>query len=204
VEGAVWPPGWGQAVVAALALQRLAELGRSRRYTARRRAAGAVEHGRGHYPAIVALHALWLAAVALAVPPDRPPDPILAVVFLALQAARVWVLASLGVRWTTRVLVLPGAARVRTGPYRFLAHPNYAIVMAEIVVLPAAFGAYGFALAFGFANAGLLAWRIRVEDRALAAAEAASEAGAETAPPGSTGGRPARHPGRARRSGDGR
>ncbi|MEQ8964939.1 MAG: isoprenylcysteine carboxylmethyltransferase family protein [Azospirillaceae bacterium] len=190
MEGVVWPPGWAQAVVAVVALQRLVELAISRRNTARLRAAGAVEHGRGHYPAIVALHALWLAAVALAVPPDRPPDPIFAAVFVAFQAARVWVLASLGARWTTRVLVLPGEARVRTGPYRFLAHPNYAIVMAEIVVLPAAFGAYGLAFAFGLANAGLLAWRIRVEDRALAAAEAM--------PPGSTAGAPARHPGPVR------
>jgi methyltransferase len=158
------------AVVALVALQRLAELAVARRNTRRLLARGAVEHGRGHYPLLVALHAAWLASLPLAVAADRWPDPILLGLYLLLQPLRVWTICSLGERWTTRIIVLPGAPPVRRGPYRWLAHPNYLIVAAEILLLPLAFGAWRLALLFTALNTLALHIRIRAEDRALAAA----------------------------------
>jgi methyltransferase len=155
------------AVVALVALQRLAELALAAHHTRRLLARGAVEHGRGHYPLFPLLHGFWLAALLLAVPWDRPPDWWLLGAYLALQPLRVWVIASLGGRWTTRVIVPPGEPPLRRGPYRLVRHPNYAIVALEIPLLPAAFGAWDIAALFGCANLVLLAWRIRIEDRAL-------------------------------------
>lgn len=154
-------------VLVLVAAERLGELWLARRNTTRLVAKGAVEHGRGHYPAIVALHAAWLAALALGVPPETPPQWTLLGLFLILQAARAWVIASLGPRWTTRVIVLPGAPLVRRGPYRFMKHPNYLIVALEIACLPLAFGAWEIALGFSLLNALVLAWRLRVEAAAL-------------------------------------
>jgi len=159
--------GWAQAIVLLVAVQRLGELLLARRNDRRLRAEGAVEHGRGHYPLLVALHAGWLAAIFLAVPPERPPSWPLLALFAAMQAARVWVIVSLGRFWTTRVLVAPGQALVRRGPYRWLRHPNYVVVVAEIALLPLVFGAWKIAVAFSIANGLLLAWRIHVEERAL-------------------------------------
>jgi methyltransferase len=152
-------------------LQRLAELVYSRRNEMRLRAQGAWEAGRGHYPVMVLLHAAWFASLWW-LAWDRPLDYGLAAAALALQPLRFWTLASLGGRWTTRVLVLPGAPRVETGPYRVLRHPNYAIVVLELALVPLAFGLYLHAAIFSVLNAGLLAWRIRIEERALAAAAA--------------------------------
>lgn len=156
-----------------VAAQRLAELVVARRNTARLLAEGAVEHAPGHYPLIVALHAAWLATLPMVVPPDRWPSLPWLLLFIALQPLRVWVIASLGGRWTTRILVLPGAAPVRRGPYRWLRHPNYAVVALEILALPMAFGAPAHALVFSLLNAALLLLvRIPAEQRALTAAGA--------------------------------
>lgn len=149
-------------------LQRLAELVHARRNERRLRAEGAVEHGSGHYPLIVLLHVMWLAAIAWFVPADTPPNGYWLGLFGLLQLARLWVLASMGRYWTTRVVTLPDAPLVRHGPYRWVRHPNYLIVAAEIAVLPAIFGAWTIAIVFSIANAILLAWRIRIEDAALA------------------------------------
>lgn len=154
-------------------LQRLAELVYARRNARRLLAAGGVEHGHCHYPLLVALHVAWLASIAAFVPPATPPDRVLLVVFLILQVARVWIIASLGRYWTTRVVTLPGAPLVRRGPYRFMRHPNYLLIACEIAVLPLIFGAWRIALAFSIANAVLLAWRIRVENTALGPRRAA-------------------------------
>lgn len=156
------------AVLGFVTLQRVAELLWSARNTARLRARGALESGAGHYPLIVAVHAAWLAGLWL-LARDGVPQPAWLALFALLQLARLWVLATLGERWTTRVLVLPGAAPISRGPYRFLKHPNYAIVAAEIAVLPLAFGLPVFALVFTLLNAAVLALRIRVENAALAA-----------------------------------
>ena len=165
-----WALGWAQALVLLIAVQRLGELWLARRNTRRLRALGGVEHGAGHYPLIVALHTGWLLALFFGIPAGAVPDPWLLGLFLLLQAGRIWVVASLGGRWTTRIIVVPGQPLVSRGPYRVLKHPNYAIVALEILVLPLAFGAWGLALAFGLANAALLAVRIRAEERALSRA----------------------------------
>ncbi len=131
------------------------------------RAAGGIEHGAGHYPLMVSLHAAWLASLAVFVPADAALDPLLFVVFLFLQAARIWVIASLGRYWTTRVIKVPGAPLVTRGPYRWLRHPNYLVVVAEIAVVPLIAGAWQIAVAFSIANAGVLWLRLRVEKAAL-------------------------------------
>jgi methyltransferase len=147
-------------------LQRLGELWLSRRNTSRLLAQGAREHSPGHYPLIVAVHALWLVGLWwLAI--FRPIDAFWLAMFVAIEVLRVWVLATLGARWTTRIIVLPDGPLVREGPYRFIKHPNYLVVVAEIVVLPLVFGLWQLALIFTALNAAVLAIRIRAEDRAL-------------------------------------
>ena len=155
-------------LLAFVTLQRLGELVLSRRNTARLKAKGAYEVAPGHYPLILALHAAWLAGLwALAW--NRPLNLPLAGVFLVLQGVRVWAVASLGERWTTRIIILPGAPLIRRGPYRFIPHPNYAVVCGEVLVLPLAFGLRPYALAFTALNAAVLFIRIRAEEAALAA-----------------------------------
>lgn len=156
-----------QAIVLMVALQRGIELAIAASNTRRLIGHGAVEVGREHYPLVVALHAAWLVAILLGAPADAAPNLALLAVFVLLQLARIWVILSLGRRWTTRIIVPPSAELVRTGPYRFCRHPNYAIVVAEIAVLPAAFGLWRIALIFTLLNAALLCWRVRIEDRAL-------------------------------------
>ena len=157
------------AVLAFVTLQRAAELALAARNTGRLLARGALEAGAGHYPLIVALHAAWLAGLWL-LGRDRPVALPWLALFAALQVLRLWVLMTLGERWTTRILVMRGAPLVRHGPYRFLAHPNYAVVAAEIAVLPLALGLPWYALAFSVLNAAVLTVRIRAENAALAGA----------------------------------
>jgi methyltransferase len=159
---------WLHLIVGVVAAQRLAELAWSRRNERRLRDAGAIEIGRSHYPLLVLLHAGWLAALLLLVPAETVPDPILIGVYVGLQGLRLWTMASLGRFWTTRILTLPDAPLVRSGPYRWLRHPNYVVVAAEVAVLPLAFGAVGIALIFSLTNLILLFVRIRAEEAALA------------------------------------
>jgi methyltransferase len=156
----------GVVILALVTVQRLGELWLSRRNTSRMLAQGAREHAPGHYPLIVALHAAWLAALWWLAPP-RPVDGFWLAMFVLIEIARVWVLASLGRRWTTRIIVIPGEPLVRRGPYRLLSHPNYAVVAAEIAVLPLVFGLWQIAFVFTLVNAAVLAVRIRQENRAL-------------------------------------
>ena len=162
------------AVLVLVAVQRLGELVYARHNTRRLLAEGAREVGAGHYPFLVALHTLWLVSLAVFVPAQTPPIWSLLAVFLALQVARLWVLASLGRYWTTRIITLPSAPLVRKGPYRLLKHPNYWIVAGEILVLPLAFGAWEIALGFSLANALLLFHRVRLEIQSLGPRRAAS------------------------------
>lgn len=155
-------------IVGLVVLQRLAELVYAERNTAALKARGAVEIGRAHYPLIVLLHAAWLVAVAVLLPADLHINWILIAVFAVLQGLRVWVLATLGPYWTTRIITLKDAPLVRRGPYRFVRHPNYLVVSAEILVLPLAFGEWWVAAVFTVLNAAMLAWRIRQEELALA------------------------------------
>ena len=160
--------GWPQAILLLVALQRLAELALSRRNTAALIRRGGHEYGAGHYPLFVLLHAAWLVSLFLLTPAAEPLNWPLIAVFVGLQAARVWIIASLGAYWTTRVISLPGAPLVRRGPYRWMRHPNYWVVLAEIVILPLAFGQVVLAALFGVGQALLMRHRIRVEEAALA------------------------------------
>lgn len=159
--------GEGAWLVGFVTAQRLVELAWAQRNMRRLIAAGGVEFGRSHYPLMVALHAAWLAGLWL-LGHDRAVDPALLAVFAALQVVRLWVIASLGARWTTRVIVLPGAPPVTAGLYRLVRHPNYLIVLAEIAVVPLALGLPIYAAVFGALNVALLAYRVRVEEAALA------------------------------------
>lgn len=165
---------WGfVALVVLVALVRLVELSVARRHLAWARARGGVERGAGHYPVMVALHLGLLVGAPLEVwLADRPLVPVLAVGMLLLLVAahvlRWWCIRSLGEQWNTRVVVVPGLPLVQRGPYRFLRHPNYVAVVAEGVALPLVHGAWLTALLFTVANLALLAWRVRVEEQALA------------------------------------
>ena len=154
-------------IVGFLVIQRLAELAFARRNQRALAARGAIEVGRGHYPAIVALHAGWLMALPGTIDPWTPASTPLLVVFILLQCGRLWVLTTLGSRWTTRVMVLPGAQRIRSGPYRYVNHPNYLIVTGEIAVTPMMFGAWTLALGASVLNLVLLRIRVGVENTAL-------------------------------------
>ncbi len=154
------------AIMAFVTLQRLSELVIARRNTARLMAAGAREYGASHYPVMVGMHTAWLIALWFSVG-DRTISWPLLLVFAVLQGMRIWVLATLGPRWTTRIIVLPGASLVARGPFRFLRHPNYAVVTAEIAVLPLTFGLVGIAALFTVLNAAMLYVRIGAENRAL-------------------------------------
>jgi methyltransferase len=155
-------------LLALATIQRLVELVIAGRNTRALLAEGAYEVGRGHYPAIVFLHAAWLAVLwAFLLAGLVRFVPWAAIAYLAVQALRAWTLLSLGRYWTTRIIVVPHAPLVRTGPYRFLRHPNYAVVALEIALLPLALGSWPLALGFSAVNAILLAWRIRVENEAL-------------------------------------
>ena len=155
-------------ILALVTIQRLGELFVSKRNTKRLLEQGAREFAPNHYPLIVALHVAWLASLWW-LGLFRPIDPFWLAVFVFIEILRVWVFAALGERWTTRIIVVPGETLVRRGPYRFLNHPNYAVVVAEIAVLPLAFGLWQVALVFSLLNAAVLAIRIREEDRALSA-----------------------------------
>jgi methyltransferase len=155
-------------VLALVLLQRLAELALAAANTRRLRALGAAEIDARGYPWFVVLHGAWLAALLLLVPAHAEPSWPLLSLYGLLQLGRLWVIASLGRRWTTRIILLPGAPPVRSGPYRWLRHPNYAIVVAEIALLPLAFGALAIAIVFSAANMMLIARRIRIEEAALA------------------------------------
>jgi len=156
------------AVLGFVVAQRAFELGIAARNTARLRKEGAVEIDARGYPWFVVVHGAWLASLFLLVPADAAPSWPLLAVFAALQLGRLWVIATLGRRWTTRIMVLPGAVLVEGGPYRYLRHPNYAVVAGEIAVLPLAFGAIAIAIVFSAGNLALIARRIAIEDRALA------------------------------------
>jgi methyltransferase len=151
-----------------VALERLIELAHARRNTARLRRLGAVEADAGAYPIFVLLHAGWLLSLALFVPAETPPNWLLICLFVLLQLGRIWVIVSLGSFWTTRIVTLPDAPLVQAGPYRYFRHPNYLLVVAEIAVLPLAFGAVAIAATFSALNLMLIARRVRIEERILA------------------------------------
>lgn len=165
------------AVVLAFVGERLVELAVSSRHARAMFARGAIEHGRDHYPAMVVLHVgLLVGCLVEPLALHRPFIPALALPMLLVcvlaQSLRWWAIRSLGMRWSTRVIVPLFSERVVRGPYRFVRHPNYVAVVAEGIALPLVHSAWSTAIAFTLANALLLAVRIRVEDRALDVEEA--------------------------------
>ena len=164
---------WYTLLVGAVAVERVAELMVSQRNLAWSRARGGVEAGAGHYPAMVLLHTgLLVGCVAEVALLDRPFIPALGwpmlAIVVAAQGLRWWCITTLGYQWNTRVVVVPGAARVTDGPYRLTSHPNYVAVVAEGFALPLVHSAWITAVAFTVLNAALLSTRIRTENAALA------------------------------------
>ena len=159
----MWP---SIALLAFVTLQRLVELPIAAANRKRLLGAGGYEVGAGHYPLLVAVHAAWLASLWWFAP-GRPIDLPFLALFALIELGRIWVLRTLGPRWTTRIIVVPGERLVATGPYRFVNHPNYLVVIGEIAVLPLVFGLWKVALVFTLLNATALTIRIRAENRAL-------------------------------------
>ena len=155
-------------VLVLVTLQRAGELALARSNTVKLLARGAIEVGAGHYPLLVAVHAAWLVTLWV-FGRDHPVNLLALAGFIVLQGLRLWVIATLGPRWTTRIIVMPGEPLISSGPYKYLSHPNYAVVAAEIAVLPLALHLPLVALVFTLVNAAVLGIRIRAEAGALSA-----------------------------------
>jgi methyltransferase len=162
-------------ILTLVTLQRLGELALARRNTERLRARGAIEFDAEHYPLIVLVHTAWLLTLWILGHAEDVNLWLLAA-FVLLQGIRLWVLATLGSRWTTRIIIVPGEPLIDTGPYRYFSHPNYAVVVAEIAALPLALHLPVIAAIFTLLNAAVLVIRIRAEARALSAGVALSRA----------------------------
>ena len=167
-----------ELILGLVTAQRGGELVLSHYNTRALMARGAVEVAPRHYPLMVAVHATWLIALWV-FGHDQPVNMPALIFYLVLQGLRFWVIRTLGPRWTTRIIVPPGQPLVTAGPYRYLAHPNYAVVAGEIAVLPLMLGLPWIAALFTVLNAAVLAIRIRAENRAL---DAARETMARAAP----------------------
>jgi methyltransferase len=147
-------------------LQRFAEFIWDRQNTARLMAAGAAEYGKSHYLFFAGTHATWLAGLWI-LGWDRAVEPLWLIPFALLTIGRCWVLATLGRRWTTRIIILAGAPLIKSGPYRFVRHPNYLVVIGELTVVPLALGLPAYALVFFAIYACMALIRIRAENEAL-------------------------------------
>ncbi len=161
-----WPL-WALVLFAYVVIQRLAELAYANANTQRLLAEGGREYGADHYPLFIVLHSGWLISIALFAVPTAVPDMLLLNIFVASQTFRFWTLASIGRWWTTRIISAPHFPKVKRGPYRFIKHPNYALVVVEIATVPLLLGATDMAVTFSILNAVLLWWRIRIENAVL-------------------------------------
>ncbi len=159
--------GSGALLLAYITVQRIAELWWARQNERRLLAAGGIEYGRSHFPLIVLLHAAWLIGLWVFAY-GHPIEPLFFAIIVILQLGRFWVLATLGRRWTIRIIVVPRVNLVARGPYRWLRHPNYAVVTGELAAVPLAFGLPLYALVFSLLNAAVLAIRIPAENATLA------------------------------------
>lgn len=159
------------AIMLFVTLQRISELFIARSNTRALLARGAVEYGASHYPVMVLLHASWLA-VLWATVGGAPVNMALLCVFAVLQALRIWVLVTLGRRWTTRIIVPMNEPPITGGPFRFMRHPNYFVVICEIAVVPLMFGLVWVAVLYSALNAAMLWVRIRAENAAYSEVEA--------------------------------
>jgi methyltransferase len=158
---------WAYVIIGVVALQRIGELVYSARNGEALRARGAIEVGAGHYPVLIAVHVAWFVALFASVDAETTVQLVWLTLFLLLQLGRAWVLLTLGGYWTTRLYHLEDVPAVQGGPYRFLRHPNYLVVVGEIATLPLAFGFWRIAIMFSLLNGAVLLWRIRIENRFL-------------------------------------
>ncbi|ATO28566.1 hypothetical protein RA13_11425 [Bacillus atrophaeus] len=154
-----------------LAVQRIAEIIVAKQNEQKVKKQGAIEYGEGHYPYIVLMHVLFFVSLICEVLLLHKESSswwigILTAIIL-VQGVRYWALLSLGAHWNTKILVVPDAELIKKGPYKWLKHPNYAVVMVEIILLPLLYGAYWTLILFTILNAFMLSVRIRVEDKAL-------------------------------------
>jgi methyltransferase len=156
-----------EIILALVTLQRIGELVAARRNTRNLMARGAIELAPEHYPLIVAVHTAWLISLWV-FGHNEPLNAMALAAYLVLQGFRGWIFWTLGARWTTRIIVVPGEPLVSAGPYRYLSHPNYAVVAGEIAVLPLVLSLPWISAISTILNAGVLAIRIRAENRALA------------------------------------
>jgi len=156
--------------LAVVAAQRIVTVVYSARNTKRMLAAGGIEVGKAQFPVIAVAQFAWLASMAFLIPSRTTPNWWVLGAAAIVELFHCWAIASLGRYWSTRVVLVPGARLVRSGPYGFMRHPNYVAVLAEIVLLPLAFGRWDIALVFGALYAALMLWRVRDEDRLLAPA----------------------------------
>ena len=151
--------------------QRLGELYLAAKHLPYIRAHGGREYGRAHYPFIVAVHVLFPILFVIELTHHHTHRgmlwPLWLILFAAAQMLRYSAIVALGQRWSTRIFVLPDAPLVRTGPYRWLRHPNYVAVVIEFVAAPMIFGAWRTAIVIGVLNAAVLRLRIRCENDAL-------------------------------------
>jgi methyltransferase len=170
------PDAVGAPQVAALIV--LAQRGLEELYSAhntrRLLAAGAVEAGRAYYPVVAVTHLAWIAALFFLLPAAAPISASLLGLYLALQVVRYWVIATLGRYWTHRIISLQNAPIVRRGPYRYMAHPNYAVTLAETLLLPMVFGGWALGVIMAAIWSAVLAYKIDLENNALAARPAAA------------------------------
>jgi methyltransferase len=163
----MWP-FWAQLVLSYIIMQRTAELIYAHYNTKRLLSEGGREHGAKHYPLFILLHSFWLIEIILLARPSTGPQPTLLAGLFLSQIFRFWTLASIGRWWTTRIISAPHFPKVKRGPYKFLPHPNYTVVVIEIALIPLLLGAPWVAASFTVLNAALLWWRIKVETAVLA------------------------------------
>jgi methyltransferase len=162
-------PSFGAPQIAAILLlaQRVLEELHSERNTRRLIAEGGREAGRDYYPVVAITHLAWIAAIFLLIPPTAPILWSLLALYLLLQVARYWIIATLGRYWTHRIITLDKAPIVHSGPYRFVRHPNYTVTIAETFLLPLVFGDAAVAAVFGSVWSAVLYHKILLEDAAL-------------------------------------
>jgi methyltransferase len=159
--------GWPQIVALIILLQRGLEELYSARNTRALITEGAREVGRSYYPVVATTHLAWIASLYFLITADAPISSILAVIYLALQVVRYWVIGTLGRYWTHRIFTLENAPVVRRGPYQYFRHPNYAVTITETFLLPMVFGAFALGIIMGAVWAAVLYYKIRLEDEGL-------------------------------------
>ena len=166
--------GLPQYLALAILVQRIIENFHGAYNTKRLLAAGGREVGRGFYNVVPVVHMSWVAALFLLIPADAAVAWWLLGLYGAVQILRYYVIFTLGRYWTTRTITLDSAPVVRHGIYRYIRHPNYAVVMAEVIIMPLAFGGWEIALGWGVAHAAMLSYRIYLEETTLAGRRARS------------------------------